>query len=552
MEGYFKRVMFMQKRFSLIAVLALVMVSLFAGMEINKLVSADNIYDQIEKFRYVLSLTDKFYVDDIDSGKLTEAAINGLLNSLDPHSIYIPAKQYERVAEDFRGKFEGVGIFFRIINDTITVIEPMPGGPSARMGVLSFDRIVKINDTVSVKWTNNQVVRSLRGLKGTKVKIFVVCPGVKDILEFVIIRDEIAITSVDAAIMVTKDIGYIRVNQFKETTDQEMEKALQKLQAEGMHRLILDLRDNPGGYLEQAVRMADLFLSGGTKEKPRTIVYTKARKHELEEVDVAKTGDPYEKLPLIILINNASASASEIVAGAVQDWDRGLIVGETSFGKGLVQKQYTLPDGSAFRLTIARYYTPSGRLIQRSYQGKDKDEYQMEAYQREEQEGDNLEHKHDVKPDSSIPLFKTDGGRKVLGGGGITPDYVIKSGSVTGLIQTIWRRNLFFDFSKNYMEGPGIALRNKYNNGVEEFKNRFVVTDELMNDFKKFIESKEIKIDEKEYVKDLDFLKARLKANFAQMLFGYEAYINVMINVDNQVQKALTLFPEAEKIAKLN
>lgn len=542
----------MQKRFSLIAVLALVMVSLFAGMEINKLVSADNIYDQIEKFRYVLSLTDKFYVDDIDSGKLTEAAINGLLNSLDPHSIYIPAKQYERVAEDFRGKFEGVGIFFRIINDTITVIEPMPGGPSARMGVLSFDRIVKINDTVSVKWTNNQVVRSLRGLKGTKVKISVVRPGVKDILEFVIIRDEIAITSVDAAIMVTKDIGYIRVNQFKETTDQEMEKALQKLQAEGMHRLILDLRDNPGGYLEQAVRMADLFLSGGTKEKPRTIVYTKARKHELEEVDVAKTGDPYEKLPLIILINNASASASEIVAGAVQDWDRGLIVGETSFGKGLVQKQYTLPDGSAFRLTIARYYTPSGRLIQRSYQGKDKDEYQMEAYQREEQEGDNLEHKHDVKPDSSIPLFKTDGGRKVLGGGGITPDYVIKSGSVTGLIQTIWRRNLFFDFSKNYMEGPGIALRNKYNNGVEEFKNRFVVTDELMNDFKKFIESKEIKIDEKEYVKDLDFLKARLKANFAQMLFGYEAYINVMINVDNQVQKALTLFPEAEKIAKLN
>jgi carboxyl-terminal processing protease len=541
----------MKKRFSLMTVSAIVVVSLFAGMQINKLISADNIYDQITKFGDVLSYIDKFYVDDVDTGKLTAAAITGMLNTLDPHSIYIPPRQYERVVEEFRGKFEGVGISFRILNDTITVIEPIAGGPSARMGVLSNDRIVKINDTSSVRWTDRQVMRSLRGLKGTKVKISIVRPGVNEELDFVIIRDEISITSIDAAVMITKDIGYVRVNQFKETTDSELEGALQKLQSEGMRKLILDLRDNGGGYLEQAVRMADLFLSGGSNGKPRIIVYTKARKRELEETDMAKSGDPYEKIPLIVLINNASASASEIVAGAIQDWDRGLIVGETSFGKGLVQKQYPLGDGSAFRLTIARYYTPSGRLIQRSYEGKDKNEYQMEAFHREEQEGDNLEHTHDEKPDTSLPRFKTAGGRMVLGGGGITPDYVVKSASLTGLVQTVWRKNLFYDFAKNTMDAQGVTLRNTYTHGVEDFKARYDLSDGMMEDFKKFIESKDIKIDEKEYAKDFDFLKARLKAQIAQMLFGFEAYVTVMIDYDNQIQKALTLFPEAEKIAKL-
>jgi len=564
----------MKKRFSLVTTAALVVVSLFAGMEINNLISADNIYEQIKKFSDVLSAVEKSYVDDVDTGKLTEAAIVGMLNTLDPHSVYIPPKQLEKVKEDFKGKFEGVGIEFRILNDTITVVEPVVGGPSSRMGVLSNDRIVKINDTSSIKWTDQQVMHTLRGPKGTRVKISIVRPSVKEILEFVIIRDEIAITSVDAALMITKDVGYIRVNQFKETTHTEMEKALQKLKAEGMSKLILDLRDNGGGYLEEAVRMADQFLDAGPVDKPHRIVYTKSRKPEFEESYTAKSGDAYEKLPLIVLINNASASASEIVAGAIQDWDRGLIVGETSFGKGLVQRQLELRDGSAFRLTIARYYTPSGRLIQRSYQGKDKDEYQLEAFQRDEQEGDNLEHKndskltkesqhngqegdsleqtHNAKPDTTIPIFKTGGGRTVLGGGGITPDYVVKSEKVTGLVQTVWRRNLFYDFCKNYMEGSGFVLRAKYGKNYENYKSQYTISNELMADFRKFIEAKEVKIDEKEYSKDLDFLRARLKAQIAQMIFGLEGYIGVMVGVDNQIQKALTLFPEAEKIAKLN
>ncbi|MGD1045787.1 MAG: S41 family peptidase [Bacteroidota bacterium] len=563
----------MKKRFSLTTTAALVVVSIFAGMEINNLISADNIYEQIKKFGDVLSAAEKVYVDDVDTGKLTDAAIVGMLNTLDPHSVYIPPKQLEKVMEEFKGKFEGVGISFRVLNDTITVIEPVAGGPSARMGVLSNDRIVKINDTSSIKWTDQMVMHTLRGPKGTRVKISIVRPSVKEILEFVIIRDEIALTSVDAALMLTKDVGYIKVNQFKETTHTEMEKALQTLKTKGMSKLILDLRDNGGGYLEEAVRMADQFLDGGPVDKPHRIVYTKSRKPEFEESYTAKTGDAYEKIPLIILIDNATASASEIVAGAIQDWDRGLIVGETSFGKGLVQRQIELADKSAIRLTIARYYTPSGRLIQRSYQGKDKDEYQLEAFQRDEQEGDNLEHKHDTKSakespgdgqegdslkhkqivslDTTIPVFKTGEGRTVLGGGGITPDYIVKSERVTGLILTIYRKNLFYDFIKNYMEGQGYSLRGKYDKNYEEYKLKYFIPDEVMKEFRKFVETKEIKIDEKEYAKDIDFLKARLKAEIARMIYGTEGEIGILVGVDNQIQKALTLFPEAEHIAKL-
>lgn len=540
----------MKKRFSLITVSFLMLACLIAGVGIGKLISADNIYAQIKKFGDILSFIDKNYVDEVDTGKLTQAAIEGMLNSLDPHSIYIPPKQYERVVEDFKGKFEGVGIAFRVINDTITVIEPIAGGPSARMGILSNDRIVKINDSSAIKFTDEQVMKHLRGPKGTKVKVTIRRPGVQELLDFEIIRDVISIYSIDASLMLEGNVGYVRVNQFKETTHEEFEAALSKLSIQGMKKLILDLRDNGGGYLEEAYRMADQFLSGGTLEKPRTIVYTKARRPEFEESYYAQTGDAYETLPLIILVNNASASASEIVAGAIQDWDRGLIVGEITFGKGLVQRQIPLNDGSAFRLTIARYYTPSGRLIQRPYEGKNKMEYQLEAFQREEEEGENISHTVDQKADSTIPKYKTFGGRVVVGGGGITPDYIVKSGSVTGVVQTIFRRNVFYDFAKEYVEGAGAFLRTKYGKNMEAFKREYKVGDELMAQFRKAVEAKGITIDEKEYEKDIDFIKARLKAQIAQWLFGLEGYIYVILDVDNQVQKALTLFPEAEKMAK--
>jgi carboxyl-terminal processing protease len=542
----------MKRQYSFRTIALIAILSLGAGVGLDKLISADNIYEQIQKFGDVLSFTDKNYVEPVDVSKLTEAAINGMLNTLDPHSVYIPPKQFESVTDQFSGQFQGIGVSFRVLNDTITVMEPVGGGPSARLGIMSNDRIIRINDSTAIGFTDTQVMKTLRGPKGTKVKVTIVRPGVKDQLNFVITRDVIPFVSISASLMLDGDVGYVKLDRFSETTHEEMAKALSKLKAEGMKRLILDLRDNGGGYLEEAVRLADLFLDGGPKDSPRKIVYTKARRPELEDVYYAHTGDPYEKIPLIIMINHATASASEIVSGAIQDWDRGLIVGETSFGKGLVQRQMKLSDGSAFRITIARYYTPSGRLIQRPYEGMDRNAYQLEPFERKEKEGENVEHTRDASEDSLGPVFKTAGGRPVRGSGGIIPDYIVTGGSATKLFAEIFRRNLFFDYAKDFSEGPGLPLREKYRNNLAGFKKDFEISDTMLDEFMKFVATKGVTVDKKEEEKDIVFIKARLKGEIANVFFGFEGLVSVMLDVDPQIQKALTLFPEAEKIAKLN
>jgi len=542
----------MKRRYSIRTIAFIAVLSLGAGIGIDKLISADNIYEQIQKFGDVLSFTDKNYVEPVDVSKLTEAAINGMLNTLDPHSIYIPPKQFETVTDQFTGQFQGIGISFRVLNDTITVIEPIGGGPSARLGILSNDRITKINDSSAIGFSDTQVMKTLRGPKGTKVKVTIIRPGSKDQLNFVITRDVIPFASISASLMLEDNVGYIKLDRFSETTHDEMAKALSKLKAEGMQRLILDLRDNGGGYLEEAVRLADQFLDGGTKDDPRKIVYTKARRPELEDVYFAHTGDPYEKIPLIVMINHATASASEIVAGAIQDWDRGLIIGETSFGKGLVQRQIKLSDGSAFRITIARYYTPSGRLIQRPYEGKNRADYQLEPFETKDQEGENVEHTHDASVDSLGPIFKTASGRPVRGGGGIIPDYFVSGGSATKLFADVFRRGLFFDFAKDFSEGKGLEVRDKYKDNLAGFKEHFQITDQMLDDFVKFVSSKGVTVDNKDLEKDNIFIRARIKGEIANVFFGFEGLVSVMLDVDPQIQKALTLFPEAEKIAKLN
>lgn len=539
-----------KRQFSLWTVIGLMVVSIFAGMGINQLVSGDTMYDQVNKFKEILSLTEKYYIEQVDTPKLTEAAVTGLLDKLDPHSAYFPPVAFQQVSEEFKGKFEGIGVSFRILNDTIIVMETIGGGPSARLGIFSNDRIVKINDTSAIGYTNNKVMQSLRGPKGTKVKVTIARPEVKELLDFEIIRDEIPLNSIDIAVMVGEDVGYISVNKFAERTHREMEAALTKLKSQGMKKLVLDLRSNPGGYLEEAVQMTDLFLNGGTKDVPHKIVYQKGRLEEFDESYFAKSGEAYENLPLIILTSNGTASASEIVAGAVQDWDRGLIVGETTFGKGLVQRQWKLADGSALRLTIARYYTPSGRLIQRAYEGKEKEAYNREAFERKESEGENINHK--AEGDSSRPVFHTNAGRVVYGGGGITPDYVIKNHNLTPTALTILRRDLVSQFAIAYLDGAGKKIRAEYGNDSKVFNQSFLLDDEIMKRFRSFIEKKEVKIDEKEYQESLPYLTTRLKATIARSFWGNEGWYPLMLTVDNQFKKAIELFPEAARIARLN
>ncbi len=376
----------MRKRFSLLSVSLIIVLSLVAGAWLNQLISGDNIYDQLNKFKDVLSMAQKVYVEDVDTGKLTEAAIRGMLGELDPHSVYISTAEMQRVKEDFQGSFEGIGIEFAVLNDTLVVVTPIVGGPSEALGIEAGDKIVKINDTSSVGITQDIVPKKLRGPKGTKVKVAIARTGIKDLLVFDITRDKIPLYTVDASFMVDDEVGYVSVTRFAATTHTEFVEAVNKLKKEGMRRLVLDLRFNGGGYLDQAFKMVDELLPKGKK-----VVYTKGRRPEFNEEYISSGSARVADAGLVVLVNNASASASEIVSGAVQDWDRGLVVGETTFGKGLVQRQYDLADGSGFRLTTARYYTPSGRLIQRPY-GDDKAKYQREAFERNEEEGENITH----------------------------------------------------------------------------------------------------------------------------------------------------------------
>jgi carboxyl-terminal processing protease len=428
----------------------------------------------------------------------------------------------------------------------------MGGGPAARLGIFSNDRIVAIDDSSCIGLTTQQAAKKLRGPKGTKVSVTIKRVGVKEPLRYDIIRDNISLTSIDVALMVRDDVGYISVNRFASTTSTELHKALEELRSQGMKKLVLDLRGNPGGLLNEAVEMTDEFLDGGTQNNPKKVVYTKSHDGKMDETYVSKSGDPYEKLPVIVLVNHGSASASEIVAGAIQDWDRGLIVGETSFGKGLVQRQWDLSDGSALRLTVARYYTPSGRLIQRPYDGLDEEEYVRRAFAEGDSidaaaGGDSVRARKDV-PDTARPVYKTSAGRTVYGGGGITPDYVVKPGELTKTTAEMLRRNVFYLFALAYLDGEGRSLRTQYTD-VAGFANSFSVPEKMVDAFREFAKGKEIAIVEKDFTTDRSFIVNRMKAQIALSLFNDPGWYRVVLPDDAQVGRALELFPEAEKMA---
>lgn len=532
----------MKKQFPLPIVSILIAVALLLGTQINSVFSGDNIFDQLNKFKDVLSLAEKFYVDDVDTKKMVESAIAGMLQDLDPHSVYIPAKDIPKITEDFKGSFEGIGVEFEVRNDTLRVVTPVPGGPSEALGILAGDKIVRIDDSSAIGITQEEVPKKLRGPKGTRVRVAIYRTGEKNLIDFDIVRDKIPLYTVDVAMMVEPEIGYVSVNRFAQTTATEFGEALRKLRAKGMKRLVLDLRNNGGGLLDQAFRMSNELIPAGKK-----IVYTKGRRPEFNNEFISEGGG-FTDVSLIVLVNAGSASASEIVSGAIQDWDRGLVVGETTFGKGLVQQQYELPDKSAFRLTTARYYTPSGRLIQRPF-GKNIDEYRHAAIDREEVEGENLE--HNGEEDSTKPVFKTAGGRNVYGGGGITPDYIVKQGRLSELSSRILGAGVFQEYTAGFLDARGKELRATYDAGPAGFVADFAVDDAMFAAFLGIVAKKEIAVDAEQLVKDGPYLRKRMKAHIARSLFGNEGWYGTMRSEDVQLGKALTLFPEADRIAGL-
>ncbi|MBM4157803.1 MAG: S41 family peptidase [Ignavibacteria bacterium] len=524
------------KKFYIPVAIILIVIGIFIGTRIQKAVSNDKVEDQIKKYAEVLKKTSDYYVDDVDTQKLTEAAIKGLLSELDPHSIYITKEQLKRVNEDFQGSFEGIGVEFDIINDTLTVISPIVGGPSEKLGILAGDKIVKIDGQNVIKISREDVPKKLRGPKGTKVTVSIIRGHSTELLEFEITRDKIPLYSVDASLMYNNEIGYIRISRFSATTFDEFIQALNKLKNSGMKKLVLDLRGNPGGYMNQSVKMASQFLPKGKK-----IVYTKSRVKDFNEEYFSSGGD-FLDIPLVVLVNEGSASASEIVSGAIQDWDRGLIVGTPTFGKGLVQQQLDIFDGSAIRITTSRYYTPAGRTIQKPYEGG---KY-ISRNNGDSEDGDNFEHNKDVK-DTTKPVYKTFSGRTIYGGGGITPDYIVKVDTLTNYTVQFRRLNLIYIIVEEFMKDNRSKIESTYKN-YKDFISGYQINEQLLNDLIAAGKEKGIEYDQVAFEKDKNFIVASVLSQIARDIWGNEGSYAVFINYDEQFLKAVSLLDEAAKL----
>jgi len=486
-----------------------------------------------ELIRYI----DSRYVDDVDRDKLIEKAISNVLGDLDPHSNYISAKELKAVNEQLEGNFEGVGIEFLIVEDTIVVVAPIVGGPSEKAGIMAGDKIVEIGDSLVAgqAFANSDVVKQLKGEKGTSVKVGVLRGRAKELLSFDITRDQIPLNSLEVAYMLDEKTGYIKINRFSSTTYKEFMSSIEELvDNEQMEDLVLDLRQNPGGYLLQATKM----LSQLVEDVDKLIVYTEGRTTKRSEYKT--TGKTFYKIGKVaILIDEGSASASEIVAGAIQDWDRGIIVGRRSFGKGLVQEQYDLKDGSALRLTTARYYTPSGRCIQKSYD--DLTAYDDDVVKRFNSGELLSEDSSMVRTNSDTTAFYTEDGRVVYGGGGISPDFFVPIDTSTFDDYYIQLKALSSQFVYRYASDHPSEF--KYEN-LDTFKSKYRVNDGVLEAFKKYATKKEIEYDAKRFAESKSRISQLLKARFARQLFREKGYYSVWNEIDPVVVKAMDLLEE--------
>lgn len=472
------------------------------------------------------------YVDKVDEEKLVEDAIIKMLEELDPHSTYSGPEEVKKLNEPLVGNFDGIGIQFNMATDTLFVIQPVSGGPSEKVGILAGDRIIEVNDTViaGVKMGTEDIMRRLRGPKGTKVNLKVMRRGVADLISFTVKRDKIPVYSLDASYMINKNVGYIRISRFAATTAKEFEEALAKLQKKGMTNLILDLQGNGGGYLNAAIDITNHLL-----QKGELIVYTEGRRNPRTEFD-AKGSGMFRTGGLAVLVDEFSASASEIVTGAVQDWDRGIVIGRRTFGKGLVQRPIDLPDGSMIRLTVARYYTPAGRCIQKPYESIEQyNKDLIDRYNRGEMmSADSIHFPDSLK---TVTLKK---GRIVYGGGGIMPDYFVPVDTTfyTDYYLALRDKGAIIQQNLKLIDTYRTEWKKKYLT-FERFNKRFEITDEMLKELVALGEKLGAKYDEEQYQTALPLIKIQLKALIARDLWDMNEYFQVINTINDSVKKAL-------------
>lgn len=491
----------------------------------------------IRKLQIAEMAINNLYVDSVDEKKLVEDAIRGMLEKLDPHSSYSDPEEVKALTEPLQGNFEGIGVQFNMVDDTLLVIQPVSKGPSEKVGIMAGDRIVSVNDTAiaGVKMSREEIMRRLRGPKGTKVNLGIVRRGVAETLKFTVKRDKIPVKSVDAVYMIRPGIGYIRIGNFGATTYDEFMQGLQQLKSQGMTDLVLDLQDNGGGYLEAAVKIANEFL-----ERKDLIVYMEGRQAPRADYNAQGNGSMRQGR-VFVLVNEFTASAAEIVSGAIQDHDRGTIIGRRTFGKGLVQRPIPLPDNSMIRLTIAHYYTPSGRCIQKPYTKGDREDYALD-FEKRLKHGE-LTNRDSIHFADSLKFYTLKKHRPVYGGGGIMPDVFVPLDTLqyTKFHRQLVLKGIVINTDLRYIDNHRDQLKSLFPT-FESFRDGFQVPQQLVDDVLKEGEKQNVKPkDDDELQKTLPYLKTQLKALIARDLFDMSEYFQIINETSDIVNKAIEL-----------
>lgn len=524
---------------SLTAATLAILLSALAGGVFGRsaLAREDRLPEHYKTFTAALNAIQTNYADTVEADRLVYGAINGMLQTLDPHSAFMDPRTYAQMRERQEGRYYGLGLTIVAVDGDITVMRVFEGSPAFGKGIRRGDVIARIEGEDAKGWTSDQAVRRLKGPKGSFVSIGVRRKGMDDLIPMDVMRDEITIPAVTAHFMVDAQTGFVRIDDFAEHTEEELTNALEAMQAKGMKRLVLDVRSNPGGQLDQATRMVNLFVQRGSM-----IVYTRGREKNADQEYRATENGQFLTNPMIVLVNRSSASASEIVAGALQDYDRALVVGETTFGKALVQSVYRVSQGAGLALTTARYFTPSGRMIQRPWDGSF-DEYLTYTLKDQSE-----------RPHTAEQLKYTAGGRKVYSGGGIEPDRRFdgpyEGFSPTMFGRTLFARQLFASYAEQF-SAEGDTRAGSQGKNRKSVRRGFTVDDAMIQDFKQFVAGRKITVDEAAFAKDKAFVRAIIRYEIDSALFS-AAYARQRLMADDpQAQFALSLFPEAEKLTEL-